>query len=206
MRTGVRVIDCDVRVSRDPAVGAAAFLRQVAGEHLGLDPRDVLVERHCAVCGGPHGKPGVAGLELSLSHCAGTVVVAVCADAPVGVDVEAVRGRPDLDRGVRAACTAGELAGVRDERDLLRLWTRKEAVVKATGEGLTVPLRDVHVSSPLEPARLLSWSGRPSQACTLLDLDLPADLVGSLAVLTAAPVSVSIRPTRLLAAPTEALR
>jgi 4'-phosphopantetheinyl transferase len=44
---------------------------------------------------------------------------------------------------------------------LLAYWTRKEAVVKATGEGLRVPLTDLHVSAPDQSPRLLAWYGRP---------------------------------------------
>jgi 4'-phosphopantetheinyl transferase len=45
----------------------------------------------------------------------------------------------------------------------LRYWTRKEAVLKATGDGLRVPMDELVVSAPEEAAELRSWRGRPDR-------------------------------------------
>jgi len=89
------------------------------------------------------------GLHVSLSHAEAVVAAAVSWDAPVGVDVERLRPLPDRDALARTALSASEqqaLDALPDElRDaqLLRFWTRKEAVAKALGTGLATHLREV---------------------------------------------------------------
>ena len=77
-----------------------------------------VIEQTCADCGGPHGRPTVAGLWLSLSRCA-VGVVAAAASVPVGIDVE--------------PAGSDAVAGMS-----LAEWTRTEAVLKADGRGLRV--------------------------------------------------------------------
>ena len=99
---------------------------------------------------GPHGKPSVEGVEFSLAHSGDVGVVAV-ADRAVGVDVEVPRriGRPE---GI------ARRLGVTDDtgpEELLRLWTRTEALVKATGDGASAGL--ARVEERLAPA---GWTVR----------------------------------------------
>jgi uncharacterized glyoxalase superfamily protein PhnB len=56
----------------------------------------------------------------------------------------------------------------------VRYWVRKEAVLKATGHGLSVPPRRLTVSPPDAPAALLSWTGRPTPHLPVHLVDLPA--------------------------------
>lgn len=176
---------------------AAALVRLVGARALDLDPldretvRNIDVDRRCPSCAQPHGKPAVGdGIHLSVSHATELVVVAVTRVAPVGVDIEATTRGAQARIAARWACAAEESAQIADERDALRYWIRKEAIVKATGEGLAAPLADVRVSSPREPARFLRWSGRPDPACTLIDLNPPDGYMGSLAVLSDGPLDV----------------
>ncbi|GAB2466144.1 4'-phosphopantetheinyl transferase family protein [Xylanimonas ulmi] len=148
---------------------ASALVRVIAGQALGARPESVTVTRRCPACGGPHGAPFVDGAPLlSVSHGDGFAVVAAC-DLPVGVDVEPV-GR------VGVGSVAGVLLGPHeppsDDAGLLRTWVRKEAVVKATGVGLTVPLSDVRVSAPHEPAAVVRYGPRPGLAIALADVPL----------------------------------
>lgn len=90
---------------------------------------------------GPQGKPGCTGLAFSAAHSAGRAVVAVARSGPLGVDIE--RQRPlDLDLLARRVLSTPERALVEaldaDRRGaaLIRLWTAKEAVIKAEGTGL----------------------------------------------------------------------
>ena len=94
-------------------------------------------------------EPG--GLHVSLSHAEAVVAAAVSRAAPVGVDVE--RLRPLADRGAlaRTALSEAELKAVDElpeahrDAQVLRFWTRKEAVAKALGTGLTTePARHRH--------------------------------------------------------------
>lgn len=184
------------RIDRDRFTVACALLRSAAGAHLQCAPCDVPLIRTCPSCGQPHGKPRLPepdGLELSVSHSGDRVVVALSQDAPVGVDVEEVARLRDPD-GVAShvlappesawfSASPAEVAHRR--RALLTYWIRKEAVVKATGEGLRVPLGHVVVSDPDTAPRLLAWQGREQavQDIALYPLDAGADHVAALAVI-----------------------
>lgn len=116
---------------------------------------------------GPAGKPALKGypkLGFNLAHSGGLALLAVAEGATVGVDVEL--SPPD-----RGACeeispayfsaeeveSLAALGGAQREAAFLRCWTRKEAYVKALGDGLQVPLDGFSVSlGPGEPARLRS--------------------------------------------------
>jgi 4'-phosphopantetheinyl transferase len=182
----------------------SALLRVAAAEWLGCAPLDVPVERTCARCGRPHGRPRLpgTGLEASVSHSGGRVAVALADGVAVGVDVEAYR--PDLDVAglARSVLVAAEAAAVQERegaeqqtRAFLVLWTRKEALLKAVGCGLTVSPAAVRVSSPGEPPRLLGWppgAGRP-RPTTLCELAPGGAHVASLAVLATAAEVVQVR-------------
>lgn len=140
---------------------------------------------------GSNGKPGIAGLQFNLAHTDDLALVAVCLQARVGVDVERVRADSDLmDLAGRYFSTL-ESAALRalpaKSRPLgfFNCWTRKEAYVKALGEGLSYPLQDFDVSlAPGEPARLLATRPDAAQAARwmLSNLDVGADYAAALAV------------------------
>lgn len=94
-----------------------------------------------------NGKPYLAGggVRFNLSHSGELAAVAV-ADQEVGIDVQEVRTLHDADALARRILAPNE-AGA----DVLRAWARKEAVVKATGEGLRRNLADVQVYPPAGP-------------------------------------------------------
>jgi 4'-phosphopantetheinyl transferase len=82
-------------------------------------------------------KPVVDGLEFNVSHSAGYVVVAV-SSFPIGVDLEHVNPSFDFTSIVASCFNNEERIFVSGESArFFALWTRKEAVLKATGEGLT---------------------------------------------------------------------
>ena len=162
-------------------LAAWVLARLVLGERLGRDPAALSFDRTCAHCGDPkHGKPVVEnagrGLDFSLSHAGGLAVVAV-SDLTVGLDIEdATAGEQPL----ASALTERERATCLTYADFARLWTRKEAVLKAAGKGLAIHPRRVEVLG----ATLLALPeelGRPEDY-TLQDLPLPAPYVGTLAV------------------------
>jgi 4'-phosphopantetheinyl transferase len=98
----------------------------------------------------PGGKPILAdgALEFNLSHSGELALVAVSRDLQVGVDLEHPRSFHNEAGMARRICGArelGHLAQATDEDELLRLWVRKEAVVKATGEGLTHHVNQIDV-------------------------------------------------------------
>lgn len=167
------------------------LLRAIAASRLGIDPAAVVVRWRCTPCGSEeHGKPFVAGLgtHLSVSHSAGLVLVAANDVAPVGVDVEEVSTAVDVHALGRHIVASGE-PGPRDARSLFRTWCRKEALVKATGHGLSADLRTVRVTPADAPAAVLSFplTQGPVGLC---DLDLgPAHptYVAALAILAEGP-------------------
>jgi 4'-phosphopantetheinyl transferase len=162
---------------------AYALSRIVLARELDADPADLRIARTCAHCGGRHGKPRVVGADLrfSIAHSAERVVVAVTRGAEIGVDVEQVN--PDLEVAQLAADVLSPAErGANSAAGLLTYWTRKEAVLKATGDGLHVPLSDLTVTGPGEPPALLDWRGS-SRNFRLYDLHPGAGYLASLAVL-----------------------
>jgi 4'-phosphopantetheinyl transferase len=168
------------------------WLRQLLGAYLGLPPAEVPLQY------GAHGQPVVAGgggLRFSLSHADGRVLCALGAGRRIGVDLACARpGRAD-DAVARALFAPGEIAGLRALPPAARgpafhrCWTRKEAYVKARGEGLTVPLDAFEVSLAPEPwttlVRCALEPGAPGRWAFLL-LEPFAGYVGSVAIETAA--------------------
>jgi 4'-phosphopantetheinyl transferase len=166
--------------------------------YAGLRPADVRFDRTCGQCGGPHGKPAFAGYGLghSVAHSGDLVAVAVARD-PVGVDVEQFDGRshplggngdPEaLGRLVLSAAEQAALAAIPPPgraRAFLVAWTRKEAVTKATGDGMRAAFSEVVVAADAGPPRLVAWPyPRDPRAVTLLDLDAAPGYVAALAIL-----------------------
>jgi 4'-phosphopantetheinyl transferase len=146
------------RDARRFALGRA-MLRVALGRRLGVPPQSLRFES------GPFGKPRLAPereapFRFNVAHSGDVVLVAVALDREVGIDVEAIRPIDDLDSLVRATFSEREQRGISAAPDRLAsffaTWTRKEAVVKALGQGLSFPLDafDVDVN-PLSPPALL---------------------------------------------------
>ncbi|MEV0589382.1 4'-phosphopantetheinyl transferase superfamily protein [Nonomuraea sp. NPDC050310] len=144
---------------RDRFARAWTLVRLVLGELLGRDPAALAFDRTCRLCGGPHGKPRLTGpegprLDFSLSHSGGEVIAAFCSGAEVGVDIEQVGRRLDVRTVAPTVLSETELSELTrlgwGAGDFLTWWTRKEAVLKATGHGLAVELAAVEVSGPYE--------------------------------------------------------
>jgi 4'-phosphopantetheinyl transferase len=142
---------------------------------------------------GPHGKPEIARPQMhsdewhfNVTHTEGVVVLAVAQGSPVGVDVES-SGRPMNFEGLARRFFAPEEAAVIEAADegqraalFYRIWTLKEAYVKAIGKGLAHPLNAFWFDPPdrFERApRLMvktdtgeanfesSWQARTSHVC-----------------------------------------
>jgi 4'-phosphopantetheinyl transferase len=117
------------------------------------------------------GKPTLAGHEshlcFNLSHSQGVALYAVTRDRCVGVDLEQMRALPDLEQLAKRVFSQRECAVIdslppaQKPVAFFKGWTRKEAYLKATGEGLS-GLEQVEVSvAPGEPARLLRLGRAP---------------------------------------------
>ncbi len=202
------------RADRDRHLLARAMSRLALAERAGCDPREVAFELRCRSCdekeragaerdAEPHGKPHptgpAGGWEISVSHSGEWVVLVVSEGVPVGVDVERVSASRDL--GGLAAYTLSDtereawegLSEAERTGAFFGYWARKEALLKATGQGLSGGLTSVEVSGPHTDAALLAWSGpaAPDHA-RLLDLDAGDGYRAALAVLAAPPVTVAV--------------
>jgi 4'-phosphopantetheinyl transferase len=165
-------------------VARRAFLRAILGLYLDQDPAQVQFFY------GSHGKPALAvgddaaGLEFNLAHSGALALYAFACGRAVGVDVEQVHPIADADDVATRFFSAQEKAAYSQlppgqrEMGFFLCWTRKEAYVKALGEGLARPLGSFDVSlAPGEPARLLRAPG-----WSLISLEPAAGFVGALAV------------------------
>ena len=177
---------------RDRSLLGAVLLRIAAARHLGGRPADVAVDRTCGRCGAQHGRPRLpgSGLHASVSHSGDVVGVALTRAGPVGIDIEAVR-EIDFAAVAESVCTPAERPDVRTAADFYSFWTRKEAVLKATGDGLARPMTDLHVTPPGSAPALLGLCNGAPPACYLADISVADGYQGCVAVLTADPVIVT---------------
>lgn len=99
----------------------AVLLQAAVRRHRGLpSTATVAIDRQCPDCGRQHGRPTVAdgrGPHVSVSHAGVYAVVAACAEAPVGVDVERVGDDADAARRWVAGESVAKTGGARDQRD-----------------------------------------------------------------------------------------
>ena len=160
-------------------VRARASLRQLIGAYEAVDPGGITFTT------GRYGKPALSGpldgaLDFNVSHSGGVALIALSRAGAVGVDVEAIRAVDDRDALARRVFAAGEIAALtrvapaRRDEAFFAAWTRKEAFIKAIGEGLSRPLDQFEVSLvPGEPARLLHVGGDRDEAARWTMTTLP---------------------------------
>jgi len=186
-----------IRAADRDRFSLGAVLMRLAVERVtGTPARTLEINRACDRCGQQHGKPRFDGLpvEVSVSHSGEIAVVVVGGPDPVGVDVELVRpvSAAQLEPLVLAP---GERLPDSSDESFLRQWTRKEAILKATGDGLRTPLREVVLSGFGEPLAMLSYGGRRGLRAYVQDLDSPPGYVAAVAVLgDEAPIDVRDGP------------
>jgi 4'-phosphopantetheinyl transferase len=201
---------------RSERVGTAftlsrGILRVLLGRYLAVEPNCIRLAY------GSRGKPRISfpetPLEFNLAHSGRLTTYAFAVGCELGVDIEEVRPIPDQEDIVRRLFSREEyeewLGLGLSQRDaaFFRYWTRKEAYIKALGDGLSVPLDSFRVSlwpgvpaSPIHaaegPAATSKWSlcslapvagyigalAFPERGCTVRTLPrLTADAVCELA-------------------------
>jgi 4'-phosphopantetheinyl transferase len=144
------------------------------------------------IVGEPAGKPHLADvdggeeLQFNVAHSADLGLIAVGHGAAIGIDVEAVVARDAVESLIAALTSPEEAAALQiADDDLLsafyRLWTRKEAYVKATGAGLSVRLADIAVEIGDQPAFVRLPGDNPA-AWSLIHLEPAPGYIGALAV------------------------
>jgi 4'-phosphopantetheinyl transferase len=160
-------------------VVARGLLRVLLGCYLRQEPQ------HLHFTYGPHGKPALAtdtgrvALRFNVSHSHSLALYAITRGREVGVDVERIRPEVVQEKIAERFFSPREVTVLRALPTPLQApaffacWTRKEAYMKATGDGLTLPLNQFDVSlAPGEPAALLrtAWDPKEAARWTLQDL------------------------------------
>ncbi len=141
------------------------LLRTILGRYLNLDPSQLEFSYSS------RGKPALVNtntpeaLCFNLSHSNGLALYAVTRSRSIGIDLEHVRSMPDAEKLAKRFFSPHEYAVIstllpeQKQEAFFNAWTRKEAYLKATGDGLA-GLEQVEVSLiPGEPAALLSIQG-----------------------------------------------
>ncbi len=168
---------------------ARAFLRSVLSRYTAVPARDITFTQ------GPYGKPALAGQgpRFNLAHSDNLAVLALSLDGAIGADVERLRPLADLADIAPLVLTPEEtrslrrLEGPEAARVFISAWVRKEALAKAVGAGLHLPL--ARVSIPLEtPASVLLEPGCEGGGRVWWVRDLPLGPGWAGALATARPV------------------
>jgi 4'-phosphopantetheinyl transferase len=147
---------------REHFIVAHGLLRVILGSYLNRLPNSLSFQR------GSYGKPASIpdpfndAIRFNLSHSHGMALYAIARSREVGIDVEFIRCGVHEDQIAERFFSRREIATLRmlpaalRSRAFFLCWTRKEAYIKARGEGLSLPLDQFDVSlTPGEPAELL---------------------------------------------------
>ena len=160
-------------------VVARGLLRVLLGRYLRQEPQ------YLRFTYGPHGKPALAtdtgggALGFNVSHSHGLALYAVTRGREVGVDVERIRPEVAQEKIAERFFSPREVTVLRalptplQAAAFFACWTRKEAYIKAKGEGLALPLDQFDVSlAPGEPAALshTAWDPQEAACWALQDL------------------------------------
>ena len=183
-------------VHRDRFIVGRGMLRVLLGRYGDVPPERLRFNY------GPNGKPELiatgegarrtgGALHFNLAHSEEVGVLAVTKTGPVGVDVEQVRRLPEFKElvsqffSVREAAEFSRLPWKEQPTAFFNLWTRKEALLKAMGEGIAHSLGRVEVSFlPGESARVLSLPVGPWAGCewSLVELAISPAYAAALAL------------------------
>ena len=172
--------------AKDEFLAGRSLLRRILGHATGSRPERLVFHYNAK------GRPELAGggLAFNLSHSHGLGLLAVTESGRVGVDLERVRPVSDLPGLARRYFTPGEVGDIEAVDTSCRLdvfyqlWTRKEAFIKAHGEGVAYGLDRVQVTSGVDvPPRFLGLAdGDDPAAWSLSHLDPAAEFHGALAM------------------------
>ncbi len=139
-----------------------AMVRTVLSRYASVAPADWVFDTNA------YGRPGISpvhteasALRFNLSHTTGLIVLGICQEHALGVDVEQLERRANLEVADRffSPREAAELASLPPERQPRRFfdyWTFKESYIKARGMGLSIPLDSFSFEFPTEETPRLS--------------------------------------------------
>jgi 4'-phosphopantetheinyl transferase len=160
------------------------LLRQMLGDYLGLEPSKIQFKY------GVHGKPALASkingrsLEFNLSHSNDMAVYIFNWCQPVGIDIEYIHRMKDMDDFALQFFTPNEcklihsLSKDQKQKTFFKLWTCKEAFLKANGSGLTTQLSQVEVSLTTERSATFTSIGGDREQAARWRLNLFTPITG----------------------------
>lgn len=144
------------------------ILRLIMSRYLRQPPSEIEFQL------GAYGKPELRGngacipLFFNTSHSADIAVCAITSACPIGVDVESMREIPEIEAVAHRFFLSGETRTLMDlpadsrVQAFYACWTRKEALLKATGKGIAEDLAKVEVTlAPQDEPRVVCVSGDP---------------------------------------------
>ncbi len=170
---------------------ARGLLRTILGCYLEVEPAQISFRY------GAYGKPALAQplceatLSFNLSHAQELVLYALARQRQVGIDLEWITPLADVDQLAKSCLSAREwslfqrLPELQKPERFFRTWTRKEAYLKAKGQGLALPLDQIEVSwLPTDTPQLVHSPALPEAAerWSLRDLDPGPGYVAALVV------------------------
>lgn len=176
---------------REHYVVGRGLLRYLLSRYLHIEPAEVCFAY------GEHGKPKLADvmqaekenrLAFNLSHSHGMALLAFGINRDIGVDIEPVRPLSDANQIAERFFSAREyrqftaVSPAQQPQAFFNGWTRKEAYIKAIGDGLTCPLDAFDVTlTPGHPAQLLRIRGSVAEAAKwkLCSLEPRPEYVGA---------------------------
>jgi 4'-phosphopantetheinyl transferase len=166
-------------------------LRVLLGANLEADPRTITITK------GLHGKPEIPALggshiAFNVAHSKDRILIVLGREGSIGVDVEHIDPSTDIMEVAEANFTWNEFAALSALsnsdarlRTFYTYWTRKEAITKADGRGLLLPLNsfDIALDSMYHhPVELDDSTSGEKKRFFLSDLDLGGEAVGALAL------------------------
>ena len=176
---------------RNQFIQSRAALRRLLAGYLRIAPAEVRFSYS------EYEKPALANgsaqnkLHFNLSRRDGLALIAVAYNREVGIDLELIRPDLPLMEIAESSFSSAEIAILKSQpettrtRSFYNCWTRKEAYLKARGEGLSFPLKQFDVSlAPGAPARLLEVRGDSAEVDSWMLREIPVNIkyVAALAI------------------------